>query len=1083
MTYASTLIDDLMQQSLIDESEALQQFQQGIMDQSQRETIDRSLQERYGIEPRQFYSLPDELQQEYYGQAGQVLDIVEPTGDFDRMRSIGRVRDIYDEYTRTPRQELEVRNIDPEGAPFTVQETLADLPAGVDQVESANRALLEQFPGSTIEDLDVSLEPETNNVVFKNPETQQYTTINPVGQNWMDAAGRWMKLEGDAIMSSLVPGVLAGLGTGAATRSPNLAQTAGVIADVGGYFEFRRRTLMDLRERGYLNKDEWTDGAIARQSMMDSIPIGIGSVAGVALTRLLTAHIKRLPAMDVNEKELVGVIEEVYKSKGIPFYDEKSAVKYLYQKQVAGELPPNMRGGDVPWEAYSTDEILDMARRVAEIENPGAGIRPTTPQIMLEASENLNLDVGGAPGKSAEVLQAALEAIRRQGGPLAQQVDEVISSQEKQMIQKYQMLLDEGLGTEEALKQLAGINTKKITGTALDLNKILSEPQIARVNQVTNEIQRLTDEAIESIDILTANRLTKQEAGASTREFFKEQIDEGTKHIDAFYNKLGADAGGGKALYDPTPLVEKVKGLQTGEGRRILQSFRKDNPALDDILKLPKLKKAADGRQYKNISYEQIKGMIEDVNGKLQENLTTSETRVYTQLKDTLLDFRSSALSTQGDDIAQMARIIDEGYSTFKDTFKTGVINKITKARSGRYTTGEGSVMDALLLQGTKTDKEFVKNIINGNTPGADVAKTNVQSWLRGELYNLGRQANGSIDPARITDAQLSGFLNKYGTLLDDYMPTTEVKRIRSLPNLVKDMRISIRNQENLLKTLKADPELGTIFDDVGRAQLHTDPALFFNKLYGRGPLVKGGASDVALNVPALKKVVKTLKGRNNATSKQVLEDLKMYAAKDLDDMISIKNADGLIDPALFRQYLTTMEEPLEVLFGKKFVKGLGEYERIIRYLMPAGGKTASEGAGGIQGILTKKQMDAIQVGNDVTRAYIGIFTRPGRFLTAFLRTATKSQQKRLLNLMLNPDKITSEYAAKKFFTNPYVQMVARQWPKFISGPMAPGDERGSSEKLEEDIEQMKPELVEQERITFFNSGGRATLMPLEYNL
>jgi hypothetical protein len=899
----------------------------------------------------------------------------------------------------------------------------------------------------------------------------------------MNAAGRWMKLEGDAIMSSLVPGVMVGVGTGVVTKMPALAQAAGTVADVGGYFEFRRRNLMDLRERGYLDEKEWTDGAIFRQALQDSLPVAIGSVAGVALTRLLTAHIKRLPDMALDEQQLVKAIKEVYESKGIPFYDEKSAVEYLYQKQLAGELPPNMRGGDVPWEAYPTEEILDMARRVADIGKPGAGIRPTTPQIMLEASEELGINIGGAPRKTAETLQAALESIRKEGGPLAQQVDEIMSGQEKQMAQKYQKLLDEGLGTEDALEQLAGINTKKIIGTATDLNKILSEPQIARVNQATNEIQRLTDKAIDSIDNLTANRLTKQEAGAPTREFFEQQIKEGEELIDAFYNRLGVDAGGGKAIYDPTPLIEKVKGLQTGEGRRILQSFRKDNPALDDILKLPKLKKTTDGRQYKNISYEQIKGMIEDVNGKLQENLSSSEKRVYTQLKDTLLDFRSSALATQGDDVAQMARVIDEGYSTFKDTFKTGVINKITKARSGRYTTGEGSVMDALLLQGTKKDKEFVKNIINGNTPGADVAKTNVQSWLRGELYSLGKKPNGSIDPKRITDAQLSGFLDKYGTLLDDYMPD-EVGRIRSLPNLVKDMQINIKNQEDLLKTLKTDPELGTIFDDMGRAQLHTDPSQFFTRLYGRGPLVTGGKTKVAVNVPALKKVVKILKGRNNATSKQVLEDLKMYAAKDLDDEVSLgtKSINGLINPAEFKQYLTTMEEPLEILFGKKFVKGLGKYEEMIRYLMPKG-VGSGVGAEAFQQALKQAEADALKVGTDVTRAYIGIFTRPGRFLTALLRQLSTKQQKRLTDLMLNPDKITSEYAAKQFFGNPFVQMLARQWPTFVSGPKAPGDERGSSEKLEQDIEQMKPQLEKEKRITFFNSGGRVTLMPLKYNL
>ena len=900
----------------------------------------------------------------------------------------------------------------------------------------------------------------------------------------MDGAKRFMKLEGDAITASLVPGVAAGLVTGAVTKSPAMAQAVGVAGDVAGYMIHRKNVLIDLRERGFLTEEEgWTTGAIWRQAAQDSIPVGIGSLAGVALTRFLTSHIKRLPNMDVDQAELVKVIKEVYEAKGMPFYDVKSATKYLYKKQLAGELPENMRGGDVPWEAHSSEEILEMARRVVDIENPGAAIRPTTPQIMLEAAERLNLDVAGAPGKSAEVLQSALEKIRSLGGPLATQVDDVLSGQEKQMVSKYQKLIDEGLSTKEAFEAIAGLNTEKLSGTAAALDKILSRPQMARVNKATNEIQRVTNEAIDSIDNLTANRLTSKEAGGKTRMFIQERVDEATKIIDNFYDDLGFKAGGAKNLYDPTNLIKGVKGLQTGENKRVMQSFLKGNAAFEDILKLPKLKKTTGGRQYKKISYEQIKGMIEDVNGKLSENLNPSETRIYNTLKDTLMDFRSSALSTQGREVAAMAKTIDEGYSAFKNTYKKGVINKVIKAQGGRPTVGEGSVMQSLLLSGNKTDDEFVKSIINSGTPDANVARRNVQAWLKGELYALGKTADGSIDPSKITDNQLGAFLNKYGTLLDEYMPVKEVKQIRSLPKLVKDMKTTLRNQEEILKTLKADPELGNIFDDVGRAQLSSDPGKFFGKLYGRGPLSPDSPVKVAVNVPALKKVVKILKGNKSKASKQVLEDLKMYAAADLDAVISIKNADGLIDPAALRAYLSVMKEPLDTLYGKKFAEGLGEYERMIRYLMPAGGKQSGAGEAALQGVLNAERQSALKVGNDLTRAYIGIFTRTGRFATAFLRLANNSYDRRLLNLMLNPDQITSEYAARKFFTNPYVQMIGRQWPQLLYGPRAAGDERSSSEKLKVFEKEMKPALIEQENLVLFNSGGRVTLMPMEYDI
>jgi hypothetical protein len=177
------------------------------------------------------------------------------------------------------------------------------------------------------------------------------------------------------------------------------------------------------------------------------------------------------------------------------------------------------------------------------------------------------------------------------------------------------------------------------------------------------------------------------------------------------------------------------------------------------------------------------------------------------------------------------------------------------------------------------------------------------------------------------------------------------------------------------------------------------------------------------------------------------------------------------------------MKEPLDTLYGKKFAEGLGEYERMIRYLMPAGGKQSGAGEAALQGVLNAERQSALKVGNDLTRAYIGIFTRTGRFATAFLRLANNSYDRRLLNLMLNPDQITSEYAARKFFTNPYVQMIGRQWPQLLYGPRAAGDERSSSEKLKVFEKEMKPALIEQENLVLFNSGGRVTLMPMEYDI
>ena len=116
-----------------------------------------------------------------------------------------------------------------------------------------------------------------------------------------------------------------------------------------------------------------------------------------------------------------------------------------------------------------------------------------------------------------------------------------------------------------------------------------------------------------------------------------------------------------------------------------------------------------------------------------------------------------------------------------------------------------------------------------------------------------------------------------------------------------------------------------------------------------------------------------------------------------------------------------------------------------------------------------------LKVGTDLTRAYIGIFTRPGRFLTAGLRLYSGRNQKKILELMLDPGKIVSGYGARKFIENPMVQAMARQ--------IAGGSLRIKKENQREIEEKPSRGKDDTEESYFFNSGGRVTLMPMEYNI
>jgi len=114
-----------------------------------------------------------------------------------------------------------------------------------------------------------------------------------------------------------------------------------------------------------------------------------------------------------------------------------------------------------------------------------------------------------------------------------------------------------------------------------------------------------------------------------------------------------------------------------------------------------------------------------------------------------------------------------------------------------------------------------------------------------------------------------------------------------------------------------------------------------------------------------------------------------------------------------------------------------------------------------------------IQTVNGLTRAYIGIFTRPGRFLTAGLKGVERAQEKKVLDLMLHPDKFMNTYQMRKFLESPLTSWVIRNYGRPIF-------EKDTT--LTEDVVTSTKDVATEVR---FNTGGRVSpsLMPLRYGL
>jgi len=102
----------------------------------------------------------------------------------------------------------------------------------------------------------------------------------------------------------------------------------------------------------------------------------------------------------------------------------------------------------------------------------------------------------------------------------------------------------------------------------------------------------------------------------------------------------------------------------------------------------------------------------------------------------------------------------------------------------------------------------------------------------------------------------------------------------------------------------------------------------------------------------------------------------------------------GSSNPAAIDKYLKQHGEGLKVVFGDEFVDGLKTYNKIIKdiNIESVGGKIGDD--------------ELMKVTTGLARAYVGIFTRPGRVITAINQVRRSVRKGSFEDMILNPEKL-----------------------------------------------------------------------------
>ena len=116
------------------------------------------------------------------------------------------------------------------------------------------------------------------------------------------------------------------------------------------------------------------------------------------------------------------------------------------------------------------------------------------------------------------------------------------------------------------------------------------------------------------------------------------------------------------------------------------------------------------------------------------------------------------------------------------------------------------------------------------------------------------------------------------------------------------------------------------------------------------------------------------------------------------------KPIDGVFNPNAISEYLVKHGDQLKSTYGEEFVNGLRTYNKLIKNMKVAAGFEDIPDA------------ELTKLLNVMARAYLGIFTRPGRVITAGTRVTEKSRRSAFEEMLLDPEKLAKRLRTKQFF-------------------------------------------------------------------
>jgi len=512
----------------------------------------------------------------------------------------------------------------------------------------------------------------------------------------------------------------------------------------------------------------------------------------------------------------------------------------------------------------------------------------------------------------------------------------------------------EGLGEREA--QALGENIQ----AGLTVNK---QAQLAQLDDVVSRELVNVETALDDAVNLPSNVADISTIGSAAKEAIVESYEKASAAIGKQYEDLftrWSDSTGisidsvvvGKGAIRPTEAVRFAQDLKATLPDRPFADPG-DATVINKVLDSFVESTSGAATKIKPISLRTLNENIRDLRrlerkaylaAQRGENAPSPET--ISGMVDALEKARNRIISRKDapEGLAEELEVLDTAFADFSKKFRNAQVSAVAKLRNAKNPESAWGV----LFQKDSRGKTAVLDIAEElKLPQNADLFSDVGAAIRNKWLNtvVKRDSKGEI--TKIDVAAHSRFINEYGAVLDSYLTQAERNALGSAKEFAQQV---INTQARKKATVD---KINTRFDLGGGKDI--EPEFIFQRSWKEGGVSK---FDEVYNVLR--------------ESPELLDTYKAFVYKDMFDpaanRVKLVNGREVLDPAELKPYIDKNKDKLSTLFGPDYVRNLNTVLDVAEDALTA---VPRRGA--------RREGNAL-VG--IIRGYVGMFTRPGRFLT-----------------------------------------------------------------------------------------------------